>query len=82
MKPYPVPLRTRGFTLPDDLYRRANIAAASLGGMSTSEYVRRALVCVLAADAASNPLLAAHFAQMAKQGETDPTPVAHELVPA
>lgn len=48
------------FTIDAATRKRVELAAASLG-MSASEYYRRAVVCVLHADAMSNPALAAMF---------------------
>ena len=56
-------MRGTSFLLSDDLYKRLNFAAAGMG-MSSSEYLRRALVCVIAADAMSDPTLKAALQAM------------------
>jgi hypothetical protein len=56
-----MPSRVTSFCIADDLHKRISVAAAALD-MSVSEYIRRALICNLAADVASDPMLAAAFA--------------------
>lgn len=64
-------MRGTSFLLSEDTYKRLNFAAAGMG-LSSSEYIRRALVTVMAVDAANDPTLAAAFRAMdelERQGE-------------
>lgn len=56
-------IRKTSISLTDDLYRRANFAAAGRG-LSTSELVRYALEAELDKTAASDPVVAAAFRAM------------------
>ena len=55
--------RNTSFQISPDLYKRLNFAAAGLG-LSSSEYIRRALITVIAADAMEDPTLKAALQAM------------------
>lgn len=73
-------MRATSFSLSADLYRRLNFAAAGMG-LSSSEYIRRALVTVMAVDAVNDPALGAAFSAM-QEFDRQESEASQEKVPA
>jgi hypothetical protein len=76
-----MPLTHRSFTISNDLYRRLNIASASLG-MSTSEYLRGAATAALATHAEHDSVIATVFRLMDERSASEDAEHPSEAVTA